>query len=312
MNEIILSEQPKDLSKNPAAAYILSLTSKNSRRVQINALNKVSEFFGVDDYLRIDWNKLTYSVVLGIKDRLAESDYALNSANRVLSAVRCVSKNAFLLGGMPEDEYQRIMTIENINGDELPAGRSLEMNEINALIQVCVEDETPSGTRDAAIIALMFASGLRREEVVNLREYNPQNGELRVHRGKNRKDRIVYLDNGAKQAVDAWLELRGIAQGPLFWPINKSGKMRNAQMTSQAVWKILEKRREQANVEYFSPHDIRRTFITTMLDHGVDIATVAKMAGHAQIQTTMRYDRRNEKAKQEAAKLLHIKYGSDE
>ncbi len=71
---------------------------------------------------------------------------------------------------------------------------------------------------------------------------------------------------------------------------------------------MLNKRAEQANVKEFSPHEIRRTFISDLLDAGADIATVAKMAGHKNVRTNMCYDRQPEEAKQKAAKLLHVPY----
>ncbi len=79
-------------------------------------------------------------------------------------------------------------------------------------------------------------------------------------------------------------------------------------MTNQAIYNMLQKRADEAGVKEFSPHDLRRTFVSDLLDAGADIATVSKMAGHASVQTTARYDCRPEEAERKAAGLLHIPY----
>ena len=79
-------------------------------------------------------------------------------------------------------------------------------------------------------------------------------------------------------------------------------------ITSQAVYNILEKRRKQAGVEPFTPHDLRRTFAGELLDAGADIATVQQLMGHASVQTTAGYDRRGAEAKRKAVAKLHVPY----
>jgi len=103
--------------------------------------------------------------------------------------------------------------------------------------------------------------------------------------------------------------VRGAAPGPLFVPINKGSVLALGQrLTSQAIYDLLAKRGAAAKLADFSPHDLRRTFISDLLDKGADIATVQKLAGHAQVTTTARYDRRGERAKRKAVSLLHVPY----
>jgi site-specific recombinase XerD len=81
-------------------------------------------------------------------------------------------------------------------------------------------------------------------------------------------------------------------------------------MADQVVLDMLQKRGKQAGVASFSPHDLRRSFISDLLDGGADIVTVQKLAGHADVSTTARYDRRGEAAKKKAVGILHVPYSS--
>ena len=96
--------------------------------------------------------------------------------------------------------------------------------------------------------------------------------------------------------------------GPLLVPVNKGGRIGTRRITDQAVLVILDKRAAAAGVPAFSPHDLRRSFISDLLDRGADISTAQHLAGHANVQTTARYDRRGEAAKRKAAELLHVPY----
>ena len=104
----------------------------------------------------------------------------------------------------------------------------------------------------------MYACGLRRDEIVSLdlSHYNTGSGELKV-RGKGNKERLLYVDNGALDALNDWLSVRGDREGSLFNPILKGGKIQDRGMTDQAIYNLLLNHSKQAGIARFSPHDLR-------------------------------------------------------
>ena len=171
-------------------------------------------------------------------------------------------------------------------------------------------DGTPAGARDAAAFALMFGMGMRRAEVAAARldDYEADSGTLRVI-GKGDKERMVYAAEGGKAALDAWLAVRGTVAGPLLAPVPQSGPVQAGKgMTAQALMYRLKRRAKQAAIGDCSPHDLRRTFVSSALEAGADLAMVQALAGHASPTTTARYDRRPDDARREAARLVHVPY----
>jgi site-specific recombinase XerD len=313
MNEITQSElilsQPRPIDQNPAAVYIASLPAATGQRTQKQALQVIAQVFNTD-VNHLEWSALRYQHTQMIRAQLM-GVYAPASVNKILSALRQVLERAWLLGQMSAEDKARAAKLDPVTGETLPAGRELQMGEILALMTACQKDDNiNAGTRDAAIIGVMYAAGLRRDEVVKLTvaSYEVETGKLTLT-GKRNKQRTAYLVNGAGVALCDWLVIRGTEAGPLFVAINKGGKLDASRaMTSQAIYNMLHKRGQEAKIKNFSPHDMRRTFISHLLDAGADIATVSKMAGHANVQTTARYDRRPEDAKRKAASLLHVPY----
>lgn len=215
------------------------------------------------------------------------------------------------LGYMTDAEFRACMRVRLIGGEQLLAGRAARPAEIAALLDACMRDPSPAGVRDATIIAVLHGTGMRRAELAALEvgDYRPDSGELEVRRGKGRRQRVVYPDPGARDALDDWLELRGTEPGPLFRPINEGGRIGAGGITGPRVYKILAKRAEQARLaERLTPHDLRRTLITTLFREKVPTLAIQALAGHAHAVTTMRYDRGGEEAKRDAMRHIHTPY----
>jgi integrase len=275
------------------------------------ALNVIARMLtnGQGDALSLDWSKLRYQHTAAIRAVLMEQ-YAPSTANRMLCALRRTLKEARRLRLISADDYDAAVDLKSVRGDSPLRGRVLRTSEIAALLKVCKNDPSPIGARDAALIAILSGSGIRRSEAVALEvaDFDPETGALQVRKGKGRKFRIVYLPDGAIAAVKAWLEVRGNSPGVLLNPIRRGGHIEAKSMTDQAVMVILRKRGVQAGVATFSPHDFRRTFISNLLEAGADVLTVSRLAGHSNLATSLKYDLRGENAKRRAVQLLHVPY----
>ena len=256
---------------------------------------------------------LRYQHTAALRTVLAEL-YAPATANKMLAALRGVLKEAWRLGNMSAEEYHRAADLPSVRGTTLPRGRALSQQELANLFGACAADEGAAGRRDAALLAVLYNCGLRRSELVALdvSDYDRAEHSLTVRSGKGNKARMSYATGVSARFMENWLVARGLSAGPLFTPINKSGKVALRRLSDQAVRKILLKRAGETGTAPFSPHDLRRTMIGDLLDAGADISTVQRMAGHANVTTTARYDRRGESAKRRAAQLLNVPAGTQQ
>ena len=307
----IEGELAPDLANNPAAVYLAALrpTGRQSMRHHLDVIADMLRPGATA--LTFPWHELRYQHTAAIRSQLQER-YAPITASTAIAALRRTLQEAWKLGQMSAEDYQRAIQVQTIKGERLPRGRALDQGELRELVNVCSKDATAAGARDAAIIAIGYNAGLRRSELatLNLANYNERDGSLKILGAKGGKDRIVFIGQGAAVALADWLVVRGAAPGALFNPINKGGKVAAPKrMTAQSVMVAVQKRRLEAGLQPFTPHDLRRSFISDLLDAGADIVTVQKMAGHADVSTTAKYDRRGDAAKQKAAGLLHFPYG---
>lgn len=297
--------------RHPALVYLARL-SPGSRRTMHQCLDSIAHLVtgGDCNALTLYWPALRYQHTTAIRSRLLES-YASATVNKALAALRGVLKESWRLGLMSADDYRRAIDLNPARGSTLPRGRALSRGEILALVEACKADESPSGARDAALLAVLYSGGLRRSEAVelDLADYDAENGVLTIRSGKGRKARTVPVRNGAQSAIGAWIAVRGDEPGPLFHPIRRGGNIEPRKMTPDAVLKAMARRGEEAGISAsFSPHDLRRSFCSDMLDAGADVSVVRALMGHSSVVTTTRYDRRGEVAKEKAAELLHFPY----
>lgn len=313
---VVAGETPGE--QNAAAVYLAGL-APGSRRTMREALNTIAGLLGVAAQLNADgqdvrclsapWGKLRYSHTVALRSALVDR-YAPATANKMLSALRRVLQEAFRLGQLSAEEYQRAALVPTVKGKREPKGRLVTASEVAALMRACANDSTLVGSRDAAILAVLRGTGLRRAEIaaLNVADYQRETGELLVRGGKGNKDRRVWAPSGTRAALEAWLTVRGEQPGALFFRAFKGRRLSTKRITDEAVAIVLATRAAEAGVSACTPHDMRRTYISELLDAGADIATVQKLVGHEQVTTTANYDRRGEAAKRKAVELVHVPF----
>ena len=297
---------PERVDQHPAGAYLISTQTEMSRNTAFSALNTAARLLGDKDIKSTPWHLIRYFEMNVLRSMLAEH-YAPATANKILSIVRGVLRQAWKLELMTTDDYKRAVAVPAIPGTRLPAGRAHEPGELHALFRACAEPG-PQAARDAALLAILLGSGLRRTEAARLDvdDVDINTSTLRVI-GKGNHERVAHMNGNVATALAAWLEVRGDKPGPLLCAMEGKGRrVGHNRLNVESIRLILKRRATQAGVRSCTPHDLRRTFITSLLDEGNDIAVASRMAGHRNIATTTRYDRRDERTNRDAAATIHV------
>ena len=291
----------------PARVYLARL-APSGRRVQTTALTQIAGLLsgGSADADTLDWGQLRYSHTQAVRAHLAAT-YAPATANRMLAALRGVLTETWRLGQLSAEDLRRATDLPAVRGERRPAGRHVSAAELSAVLAHCAD--TPGGRRDAALVAVLYGTGMWRSELValDLADVDLAAASVTVRAGKGGKHRAVFLPAGTVAAVHAWVARRGVAPGPLFCPVRRGGHPAvGRRLDAASVALALTRCADAAGVTRFRAHDLRRTVVGDLLDAGVDLATVARICGHASPSTTARYDRRAEQAELRAAGLLHV------
>ncbi|MBI2572188.1 MAG: tyrosine recombinase [Candidatus Schekmanbacteria bacterium] len=299
------------LPKTPPPAYLRYLQAFSAhllaeRRLAVNTATAytgdIAEFLALlaqrGDPAAI-LEHLSRDEVLLFLEHLQGKGLTARSRARKLSAVRTFL--AFLA-----QEGQAELCGPRVHGPavlmRLPAPLSVE--EITRLLAAPAE-HTALGVRDRAMLELLYASGLRVSELVQLprRAFSAERGYMRVI-GKGDKERIVPVSDRAAQAVRRYLALRPQldrrAQPELFLAY------RGAPMSRQAVWQLVKKHCLAAGLpETTSPHTLRHSFATHLLEAGADLRALQMLLGHADISTTEVYTHVRQDRLREAIDKFH-------
>ncbi len=298
-----------ETAANPVHVYLHRLARGASRSTMSQSLEHLAELATAGEIraAALPWHRLRYRDTSALRQALVDSEYKPATVNVRLAALRGVLREAWRLELMNADDYQRAADLGNVREDTLLRGRALPAGEISALFAGVQKDSSVRGIRDNAVLAVLYGCGLRRAEVVRARliDLDLAGETLRVH-GKGRRERNVAVLEGVGAALEAWLGIRGQRPGALFYATKRGGELAHRPLAPASIRHICQRRADQGDLAPFSPHDLRRSCATELLEQDVDLSTVSHMLGHSELDTTAKYDYRAERATRRAATRLHI------
>jgi integrase/recombinase XerD len=210
------------------------------------------------------------------------------SAARAMAAVRGLHRFALAEGWVDVDVTAAVRPPRPPR--RLP--RAIPLDDVVAMIEAAGFDQTPAALRDAALLELLFATGARVSEAIDLDVDDlPPDAQTVVLTGKGGKQRTVPLGGAARTALDAYLvrarpQLAAAGRGTAALFLNQRG----SRLTRQSAWTVLRTAADRAGLRgAIGPHTLRHSFATAMLDGGADVRVVQELLGHASVTTTQVY-----------------------
>jgi integrase/recombinase XerC len=259
--------------------------SPHTERSYLSDLEQFFAFLGEQDLSSVDHLTLRRFLAHLLSHKLRKSSLA-----RKLSAVRAFFKYLNREGTLENNPARLVSTPRREK--RLPA--VLTADDANRLMDAPETGDPsarPTALRDRAVLEVLYSSGMRAGELigVNFEDLDRQDRLIRV-RGKGRKERIVPVGARAFDALDAYLKRKGRAAEPGAVFTGPSGK----RLTARTVQRILEKYRKKLSLQQkASPHTLRHSFATHLLESGADLRAIQELLGHASLSTTQRYTHLN-------------------
>lgn len=267
------------------------LVERNSSELTIKSYRE--DLTALDQYLTESFGhtpepaEITPLDLRGYVAAMHEAGYAKTSVARRLASLRSFFRFAQREGYAQTNPAK---PLRNPRPDRnLPHFLSTE--DIGKLLDSPPGD-TPSGLRDRAILETMYSAGLRVSELVGINDgdLDFEGGLVRI-RGKGRRERLAPLGSFALQAIQQWQHCRKVASDqpkgpemPLF--VNRFGR----RLTTRSIGRMLEKYLKITGLDLrTSPHTLRHSFATHLLDRGADIRSVQELLGHKSLVTTQIY-----------------------
>ncbi len=263
---------------------------KNEKRYPETTITSYSKdldnYYGFITAKKINYQNITKEEIRMYLKYLDELKYSKSTISRILSALRHFYSYLVTHNIVTTNEFK---LIKNPKKDKkLP--NFLQSDELDKIFS-SIDTSTPLGLRNRLIIELLYATGLRVSEITNLKinDIDLSNREIKVY-GKGGKERIVLFGDYAKKYLNEYLSTSRIellnGQKSPYLLINHNGE----ELTSRGVEYIIDEIvKECALKHHISPHTLRHTFATDMLNNGADLKSVQELLGHSSLSTTQIY-----------------------
>jgi len=265
--------------------------SKNTEEAYRNDLSQLIKFIEGEASKNSEmpaWERFDRQAMLRYMLQLKDQGYASTTLARKIAATK-----SFFKFMTDEHKIQQNPT-ENIAS--LKVGRSLpkpiSVTQARRLLEEAAKENTPEARRDKAMLELLYASGMRVSELVSLNvgDIDIAGGFVRCL-GKGNKERMIPLYPRATQSIEQYLkEARPHIAGAKVTETALFLNVRGERLTRQGLWQILKSYAKTARIEVdVTPHTLRHSFATHMLNGGADLRMVQELLGHANISTTQVY-----------------------
>lgn len=229
---------------------------------------------------------------------LSEKGISSRSINRKIASLRAYFHFLIKQGDIEKNPMTKILAVKNPKRNPV----FVMEEDIENVLNLEYEDSF-WGRRDSLIIELLYATGMRRSELINLeiKDFDFERNEVRIF-GKRRKERIVPIHKDLiKRIENFYKESLSLNNNHSKLFVNKRG---NA-ISEMSVYDIVKKSLSFAQVEKRSPHVLRHTFATHLLNEGADIMNVKEMLGHANLEATQIYTHNTIEKLKKVYKLAH-------
>jgi len=292
---------------NAAKIFIQSTSTELTAKRTTKVLNYLCKLINETNINTFKWSEINHNIILDLRFEFISKNLKPASINTYISALKSVSREAWRLNQISTETYMRIKDVQRVKGSSIGTGRYLRKEELKSIVNY--KPEVPNSTkqtkliRDSAILAITYGLGLRANEVTTIEICDYKNNKIIVN-GKGSFITTMHMPEFAIKALNKWICIRGDYEGKIFSTLLRGGKLLRKGISTRTVADIIQERHLQAGILKFTPHDLRRSFATNLLNAGVDLSLVQKLMRHKKIETTRIYDMRGEEEKEEAIKQL--------